>query len=338
MAGLERHDGKDFRPPPWLRNGHVQTVLSSSRLRTLGANPMVEASRQTIVDAGDGVRLLGLHAAHAAPTGKGLMILLHGWEGSADSSYLLSSGRFFFREGFDVFRLNFRDHGGTHHLNEGLFHGALLDEVFTAIRRIAALAADRPCYLLGFSLGGNFALRVARRHGDAPIANLRQVFAVSPPLDPYVATRRIDEGPALYRRYFLRKWKRSLRKKQALFPGRYDFRAALRLHRCLDMTEAILPSCPEFRDYRDYFRRYTLTNALLRDVSLPATIIAAEDDPVVPATEARNVVGGRNLRVSIQPYGGHCGFIAGLSRASWADRVVRQTIREDPLAPPPLSL
>ncbi len=38
-------------------------------------------------------------------------MLMHGWEGSADSLYLLSASQSLFEAGFEVVRLNFRDHG-----------------------------------------------------------------------------------------------------------------------------------------------------------------------------------------------------------------------------------
>jgi predicted alpha/beta-fold hydrolase len=100
-----------FRPGACLRNAHVQTILASSRVRALGKNPMVEAAQEAILDAGDGVRLLGFHSAQPESNAKGLVILLHGWEGSVDSTYMLRTGRTLYENGYDVFRLNYRDHG-----------------------------------------------------------------------------------------------------------------------------------------------------------------------------------------------------------------------------------
>ena len=62
--------------------------------------------------------------------------------------------------GFDVFRLNFRDHGDTHHLNEGLFHSNRIDEVVRAAVALSERYPIRPLVAAGYSLGGNFALRM----------------------------------------------------------------------------------------------------------------------------------------------------------------------------------
>ena len=65
-----------------------------------------------------------------------------------------------------MFRLNFRDHGDTHHLNRDLFHSCRIDEVVGAVRAVRRAFATDPVAVAGFSLGGNFALRVAL-HGPA---------------------------------------------------------------------------------------------------------------------------------------------------------------------------
>jgi predicted alpha/beta-fold hydrolase len=74
---------------------------------------------------------------------------------------VLSLGAALFERGCDIFRLNFRDHGASHHLNRELFHSCRLSEVVGAVQSVQRLFdADELC-LAGFSLGGNFSLRVA---------------------------------------------------------------------------------------------------------------------------------------------------------------------------------
>ena len=124
---------RPFLPPGLLSNAQLQTVLASSRFRSLGRNQMVESSSSIIIEVQGGIRLLGSRATHSAETGKGLVIMLHGWEGSIDSTYMLCTGRFLFNRGYNIFRLNFRDHGNSHYLNQGLFYAVLLDEIKQAV-------------------------------------------------------------------------------------------------------------------------------------------------------------------------------------------------------------
>lgn len=306
---------RPYRPPFFLRNGHLQTVLASARLRARGPNPMRAASREIILETSGGVRLLGAHSPQNGRPGRGLAILLPGWEGSIDSTYMLCTGRSLYRRGYDVFRLNYRDHGSSHRLNEGIFYAVLLDEVFEAVSQAADLAAGRPVLLAGFSLGGNFALRIGRRCGAQPIAGLRHIVAVSPALNPAEATARIDRHP-LIRGYFLKKWRQSLALKQSFFPTRYDFTPALRLQTVLGVTEHLIEHYSRYPSAAAYFADYTLTGDALAAMTTPASLLTALDDPIIPAADFKTLRLAPSAEVVIQRHGGHNGFLNGLGLQS----------------------
>src|SRR5690606_9611178 len=94
----------------------------------------------------------------------------------------------------------------------------------------------RPLVLVGPSLGGNFALRLAADAGAAEELGLDQVIAVSPVLDPARTVDAIDRL-APFRNYFRARWLRSLRRKAQLFPHLYDFSGLDRLSLVRPMTE-----------------------------------------------------------------------------------------------------
>jgi len=299
------------RPAPfWLRNGHLQTFLASSALRARGANPMLEAAGDVILEAGNGIRLLGSHSRHTGKVPKGLVVLLHGWEGSIGSTYMLCTGRTLYCRGYEVFRLNLRDHGRSHHLNRGIFYAVLLDEVFEAVTQVAAAAAGLNVFLAGFSLGGNFALRIARRCASHPIPNLRHVVAVSAALDPEVSTTRADSHP-LIRSYFLKKWRRSLAIKQRLFPDLYDFSDILRLQTLRAITDALLERYSHYPSTRAYFHAYTLTGDALQSIAIPTALLTAQDDPIIPVRDYLELRANELTRVLVEPHGGHNGFLDG---------------------------
>jgi len=132
-------------------------------------------------------------------------VLLHGWEGSVNSSYILANWARLYQAGFDVFRLNFRDHGDTHHLNPGIFHSCRLDEVINALRDLQDRLQAGPWFLAGYSLGGNFSLRVALNAEQAGL-NLAQVVAICPVINPANAMSAMEQGLRFYEWYFERKW------------------------------------------------------------------------------------------------------------------------------------
>ncbi|MEI8173124.1 MAG: alpha/beta fold hydrolase [Deltaproteobacteria bacterium] len=318
-----------FIPRPWARNPHIQTVLGSAKLRLTGINQFINTSKEMVINGASGTRLLGYYSKQTIMQGRGLVTLIHGWEGSSDSTYILSTSRYLYEKGYDIFRLNLRDHGNSHHLNEGLFHGALTEETFQAVHSIASLSHGAPYYIIGFSLGGNFALRIALEHSRSEIPRLRHVFCVSPALDPYKATVSIDTSLPIYRHYFLNKWKRSLKKKQSLFPHRYDFHDILKEKTCIALTEAMMPYYPDFDDYREYFKRYTLLGDSFANLAVPVTVIASKDDPIVPVSDYCDLKKNRYFQLLMQNHGGHCGFLNFLPFECWYERKIDHILTQE---------
>jgi predicted alpha/beta-fold hydrolase len=317
-----------FAPPRWLTNAHLQSILPSLKLRrpllARRARDLIAASATEIVECGDGVRLLGHHSTQTAlgrPPARDLAILLHGWEGSADSLYVLSLGAHLFSLGCDVFRLNFRDHGPSHHLNPEIFHSCRLDEVIGAVRSIQQRVPDRRLTIAGFSLGGNFALRVAARAHLAGLALERSV-AVCPVLRPHSTMEVLEKGSFIYRQYFVSKWKRSLRLKQRLFPDLYDFKHVLAQNSLLRMTELLVEYFNEFPSVDAYLNGYAIVGDALERLEVPSYVLMSLDDPIIPAHDLDHLARNPNLEILKIPHGGHCGFMDAFNRESWADRKV----------------
>jgi len=329
-ATLEYAQETGFRPPWWLRNAHVQSILPSLALRRAIVRRRcahVRAhSRALILDCGDEVRLLAHHTPALQPNPAGAVLMLHGWEGDTDAMYMLSLARRVLASGFELLRVNLRDHGGTQALNPGLFHSCLLPEVIGAVRRAQEQFAGLPLHLAGFSLGGNFLLRVA---AAAPQAGLRiaSVVAISPVLEPRVTLNAIESGLSVYQRYFVRKWSASLRAKQRAWPQLYQFSDLEDFVSLRQMTAALVERYTEFNSLEEYLDGYSITGPRLAGLTVPATIITAADDPIVPVADLTRLAASANLRALVTPRGGHCGFLNGLSGDTWAENAVVAQLR-----------
>ncbi|HEY8520362.1 MAG TPA: alpha/beta fold hydrolase [Gammaproteobacteria bacterium] len=315
-----------------MAHAHVQSLLAGWPLRAglvrRGARGLLAASRPEIVDCGAGVRLLGYRSVPASPS-RGLAIMLHGWEGSADAAYVLSVGARLFERGYEVFRLNFRDHGETHALNEELFHSCRIDEVVGAVRAVAERTGPGRTFLIGYSLGGNFALRVAAR---APAAGIRldRVIAVCPVLSPHSTMRALEEGLWIYREYFLRRWRRSLLAKAAAFPHLYTFGVGdlRRFPTLTATTDFFVRQYTTFPDLDAYLAGYSITGAALANLSVPTRLIVAADDPIIPIRDLDDVAVTPSLDVTVLPQGGHCAFLESYRLRSWLDREVARDVEE----------
>ncbi len=313
-----------FRPPRWLRSRHVQSMLASIFVRrgriVRRAAPLIAAQRELLLDCGAGVRLQCLASSPAHGSGRAVVVL-HGWEGSAESLYVLSLAQLLFEQRFEVLRLNLRDHGATHHLNRELFHSCRLPEVIGAVRALQARFAESPLHLVGFSLGGNFMLRVAAR-ARAERLDLAGVIAVSPVLDPEETLAALEHTLPAYQHYFLRKWRRSLRRKQAAWPEFYDFRDIAQLRDLRSMTAELVQRHSEFATLQEYLRGYSLTGERLATLEVPSRILLSLDDPIIPVGALTRLAHTAALSVTLTRYGGHCGFLERVSGPTWAERQI----------------
>lgn len=314
----------DYFPPRYLQNGHTQSVLIGLKIRQpmvrwLGRD-MLAASRSMLLDCGDGVTWQGYYSPHATAS-KGrrrLAVLIHGWEGSADSLYLISTASYLYQHGFEVVRLNMRDHGPTHHLNVELFHSGRIGEAVGAVRRLQMLFPEHDLFLGGYSLGGNFSLRIAARAPDAGI-ELKRVVAVCPVLEPRNTLQALDEGWFGYRHYFVAKWRRSLMLKQKLFPEVFDFDEIPRFGTLTDMTDRFVTEYGPYPNLQSYLSDYAITGEALAGLTIPSTLIVARDDPVIPVSDLERVARPNALEVVETDFGGHCAYLTGVDGSSWID-------------------
>jgi predicted alpha/beta-fold hydrolase len=319
----------DYRPPRWLRNPHLQSMLSSSRMRMQRGLVLLAATGaltdELILDGGDGVRLQGWHSRIEGREPVGMALLLHGWEGSSESSYMRMTAARMLDAGYDVVRLNFRDHGNTHHLNPGIFHSNRIDEVVQAAGDIARRWPQLPLVAAGYSLGGNFVLRLALRAPSAGVP-LRRVASVCPVLDPAITMESIENGPAMYDWYFRRKWAGSLRRKRDLFPELSDWDDRVLKLDIRALTAWLVEHHTEFGTLQAYFDGYSIAGDRLAGLEVPADILMAQDDPVIPYATFHGWRLPAHARLEIAPWGGHCGFLENWRGDGFSERWVAQRL------------
>ena len=313
-----------FRPPPSLRSGHLQSLLGSSFLRRRSvhrrAQAMQDAAEVWTLDGGDGVRLQGFRSRQPDGQARGLAVLLHGWEGNVNSNYIVGAGARLFDAGFDVFRLNFRDHGDTHHLNPGLFHSCRLDEVVNALADLQSRLDVRRWGLAGFSLGGNFSLRVGLKAATTGL-DIGRIVAVCPVIKPVHAMDAMERGIRFYEWYFERKWTRSLLAKKQSFPELYG---DANWHEIKGLRKRTHHLAVEhgYADADEYFEGYSVGDGRLEPLAVPSTILTAEDDPICPVSDFHDLPDNPHLELLISRYGGHCSFLKNWDYESAAEDLI----------------
>lgn len=246
---------------------------------------------------------------------RGELVLVHGLEGSSASSYMRSMARAALEAGFVAHRFNLRSCGGTEALAATGYHSGMTCDLLAFLRQLG-----RPAWVVGFSLGGNVALKLAGELGEAARGLVAGVCAVSTPIDLAACAGRLEEPQnRLYHRRFLRKLKRRVRRMGRAWPG-----SARSLRGFDDQFTAPMFG---FRDAADYYATQSACR-FLDGIRVPALLIQAKDDPVIPREvfERPGLFGNPNLEVVTAEHGGHLGFLARRGPRFWADQVIVEWI------------
>ena len=180
--------------------------------------------------------------------------------------------------------------------------------------------------LVGFSLGGGLALRLAGEHAGLP---LHALVSVSAPLDLAQTVRRLTRPRnALYHRYMLQKVRA-----QTLAPGAElsdRERDAIRCARSLiELDDGFVAPRAGFRGAADYYESSSARHAL-GSIELPTLVIQALDDPWIPP---QPYLAARQRAPScvewlLPPRGGHLGFHQREARVPWHQECAEHFVDE----------
>lgn len=301
---------KEFRPLPFLRGGHLQTLLGYWARRHLRWTLPVE---DLVVDLDGGVRLLLRASWQREREGRPTVVLVHGLGGDDRSTYSVATGSVAWARGWNVVRMNMRGAGESEALCARLYHAgvdtdllAVLEEVATRTPRLAPV---------GFSLGANLVLLTLGRQAARIPAGVFAAAAVSPPLDLSACADALSRGGnRVYERNYVRDLQRAYQRRQALLPELYATGRERGLRTIREYDDAITAHYGGFRDAADYYARSSAGPQLVR-IDRPTLILAAHDDPMIPGDSvarwplpASGLVEREMLRT-----GGHVGFVAPTS-------------------------
>lgn len=255
---------------------------------------------------------------HLRRPGAPLMILVHGLEGSSDSTYMRWMARDALAAGFDVLRMNVRNCGGTERLCPTLYHSGLTTDLRTLVEQLP----DRRLFLVGFSMGGNQVLKLAGEWGEQPPAHLAAICAISAPIDLAAGARLLDEPRnRIYQVRFLRGLRARVRRKARLWPALYSTASLVGVRSIVDFDHRVTAPAFGFRDAWDYYQQSS-AQRYLAAIRVPSLLIQAQDDPFVPFETFRRLPANPALELLAPQHGGHVSFLSRTPPRFWAARQV----------------
>ena len=303
---------RPFRP--LLRNGHAQTVVAR-----YWPAPLDESrwpTRPRLFRTEPGVQVLAHENRQPGGSSRATIVALHGLAASSEAPYLRRLAQSALLAGFDVVRLNVRNCGGTEHLAPTLYHSGLTVD----LRAVVEQLAPEPLFVIGFSMGGNLALKLAGEWGEDAPAHVRGVCGISVPIQLGACARRLGASSnRVYEVRFLRVLRRTLRLKQRLMPSTFGDLSADGLRSIYEFDDRVTAPAFGFRDAEDYYEQASAAG-FLAEIRRPTLLIQADDDPFVPVQVFDDPVFERNPHLSLLrvAHGGHVAFLGKGQPRFWA--------------------
>ena len=317
-----------FVPRRGLSGGHRQTLASFFFPRSFKLPPA--EARYIEVEAGVQV-LVDCHWQSERQNALTL-IIVHGLEGSSDSTYMLGIAAKGLALGMNVVRMNQRNCGGTEALAPTLYHSGRSEDVAAVAQNLIEQDHISRFALAGFSMGGNLVLKLAGEWGSTGPHQFRAVAAVCPAINLAASADALHLcSNRLYEQYFLWNLGRRLRTKARLFPGAFDTSRLRGIRSLREFDDRITAFYCGFAGADDYYDRAAAAHVIDR-IAVPTFILNAANDPfirILPETR-RKMVDNPHITFVETADGGHCSYLAdpnGSSDGRWAESQIVEFLR-----------
>ena len=295
-----------YRPPFYLFNGHLQTIVPSL-WRTV---PDVAYQRERLeLPDGDFLNLDWSRQPEMRPTAA-LAIVSHGLEGDASRPYMLGMVRALNRAGLDALAWNYRSCGGEMNRLLRSYHLGDTDDLDAVLRHALATGRYQRVYLVGFSAGGNVTLKYLGEDAARVPAEVQRAAVFSVPTDLRASSMHIGRPQnQVYMRRFLKSLRQKIRDKAALLPGEVDLKGLEALCNFPQFDDKYTAPMHGF-DSADAYYRYASSGRYLSGIKVPTLLVNAQNDPFLPASCFPRDVAARSSFVFLEtpPEGGHVGF------------------------------
>jgi predicted alpha/beta-fold hydrolase len=307
----------DLQPDfhPLIRNPHLLTIAGNFWRRKIDSRRF--PARRVEYHIGQATTVVSFEHQPSPPV-RGQIIFLHGLEGSAEAGYIASFAQEALVRGFGIHRLNLRTCGGTEELCETMYHSGLTSDTRFVLERLRDQMPG-PRFLVGFSLGGNVTLKLAGELGSTDL--LSGVCAISTPIDLAACVRSMDK-PAnrIYARRFLNRLRGRVRRKSKLTPNLYSPAGLDEVRTIWGFDDRFTAPLFGFGSAANYYATQSASR-YLNTIRIPALVITAKDDPLVPFDVYSHPAFKYNGHITLvaTDHGGHLGFISSRTPRFWLD-------------------
>ena len=297
-----------FRPARWLQNRHAQTVYPSVPW-ACRERPALRREVLKLPD-GDMTAVDWVIETEGTPKSAPLLIILHGLEGSAESTYARMLMQAAVARQWRCCVLHFRDCGDYRNVLPRRYHAGETNDVRYFVAKLEREGQFGPIVAAGYSLGGNVLLKYLGESGAG--CPLKGAAAVCVPLDLHECAEALNIGIARgYQRYLLKRMKNSVARKFDPHTAAFDWQRAMQAKTFAEFDDAVTAPLHGFTGKDDYYDKCSSVN-FLKHIERPTLIVNSLDDPfmtpdVIPDATALSP----QVTLEVSDHGGHVGFIEG---------------------------
>lgn len=297
-----------FKPSWWCSNRHAQTIFPS--LPWSGVPKVKLESELLELPDGDVTVVDWMVGGPAPDTGAPLLIILHGLEGSANSSYARSLLHATAQMGWRAAVLHFRDCGDYRNRLPRRYHAGETNDIRYFVESLRTAGHEGPMMAAGFSLGGSVLLKYLGENGVS--TPLDAAAAVSVPLSLHDSADALSIGVSkIYQYHLLKRMKRAIRRKFDQYTAAFDWHRAMNARSFAEFDDAVTAPLHGFAGKDEYYDRCSSVD-FLAEIRRPTLIINALDDPfMTPAAIPDKERLSEDVRIEVSSAGGHVGFVGG---------------------------
>lgn len=297
-----------FRPAWWLKNTHLQTIWSS-QYRTI-VKPQTSHQRIELTD-GDFIDIEWLEP-QSLPNAP-VLLLLHGLEGSIDSTYIQGLLKVSQTEPWNTVVMHFRGCGKEKNRLPRSYHSGETEDLQEVLEAIKSAHPDSKIMVTGFSLGGNVLLKYLGEKKDSSLIDY--AASISVPFLLGEASKQLDKGfSKLYRNRLLAELKQKFVRNFDIYSEKLKLSKnhLTEIKTFYDFDDKITAPLHDFTGADDYYKRCS-SRQYLTDIKTPTLILHASDDPfmtkdVIPTEQELS----QSVTLELSSKGGHVGFVSGL--------------------------
>ncbi len=316
----------DFRPFFLFAGGHFQTIFGS----LLSFEFPIRSDTDFIYLPDNDVMAVETVAPKSWINTDPTVIFIHGLCGSHKSNYLIRATKKFKKRGYQVIRVNLRGCGSGKGLAKNAYHGGSSEDVLHVLKSLKKKYPESPFSLIGFSLGGNIALKLVGELEDKAKELIKHVVAISPPADLHESIKRLRYPEnQFYERYFIKLLREEIyyRHKKFNLP-QINFPEDMSL---IEFDEYYLAPKIGYQCALEYYTECS-SKKHIHKIKVPCQILFAEDDPIIKADVFDNEKLPENVVVKKTCHGGHLGYLSSpFSKTGprWLDQLLMKWVESN---------